>query len=88
MRKTTKIEVGMHEDMIGVSIHIEDGTKESHLFSIDVAENLAWNILALAEEAKKKGARPTNAPLTSKVGVSENVNVKISGGDDEIKVKG
>ena len=45
MRRTTKIEVGHHQDKVGFTMYFDDQEKEHFLFSLDIAESLANGLL-------------------------------------------
>lgn len=74
-RYTQRIDVGVYEDKVGYTAFLEDGTPEHHLFSAEVAEQLALKLLSLVAEQRQYIRRQMPH---DRVGVRDGVQVRIT----------
>ena len=81
MRKTEKIEVGIHEGRVGITFYFSGGEKEHHLFSLEIGKKVAEKILKCVSEIETIEKQVDNV-FKENIGVSEIVQIKISGGNE------
>lgn len=81
MRKTQRIEVGIHKDKVGFTLHLEDGEKEHYLFAPEVAKQLAIGLLQAVDEVQYIDRQLSGIPGDG-VRISEHVDVKLTGGEE------
>lgn len=74
-RHTTHIDVGVHEDKVGFSLHYDDGDIEHFLFTPAIARSLASKLLKVIEEIEY--IERQTAP-GDHVQVNEHVDIRVT----------
>jgi len=85
-RKVAKIEVGAHAGLVAYTAIYDDGSKEHHLYSVEIALQLAELLTGMAEKITSMNRMSSNG-LGDHINVGESVKLALIGGDsDEKKV--
>jgi hypothetical protein len=84
MKKTVHMEVGSYQDKVGYTAYFDDGSKEHHLFSIEVAMQLAEKLMqAVIERCREQAARsPQNYP-SDQVQLDDSANIGLVKGEED-----
>ncbi len=84
-RRVAKIEVGAHAGLIAYTAIYDNGDKEHHLYSTEIALQLAELLSGMAEKIKSMNKMSQSNGMGDSINVGENVNLILTGGDSDGK---